>query len=233
MDIVYISHKLSIIHLNMSKFLRAMEGVSPSFVNRSEDVNAESTNPDPKPNPNSNSPSISQPKLEEKNNLNSNEKMSVVNVEEKKEEQQQPREELLTVLLDIGNNKEEQIIIYEGDKAETIAENFVIKHNMDDKMKDKLKKHIQENIDKVMIEIALEESNNSIGRAQEKINEVNLIHQENNNKVPTVLRQNIGEGQIRTLPIHQRLHMQAITKQRALKHSHDYCKFNYNNRYIK
>jgi hypothetical protein len=45
---------------------------------------------------------------------------------------------LLYVDVNLGPGKSERIVVYEGDTAESLAENFTKKHNLDNNMKSKL-----------------------------------------------------------------------------------------------
>ena len=119
----------------------------------------------------------------------------------------------------MGNGSEEPIIVYPNDKAETLAEEFAKKHNMNYKMKEKLRRHIQESIDKVMIEIKLEQDDNP------NIEDIKINYENSNVKNEFILP-SANEGvTIKNLPVYERLHMQAVNKQRALQHSQDYCRF--------
>eukprot|EP00826_Nyctotherus_ovalis_P003845 TRINITY_DN10796_c0_g1_i2.p1 TRINITY_DN10796_c0_g1~~TRINITY_DN10796_c0_g1_i2.p1 ORF type:complete len:305 (-),score=104.11 TRINITY_DN10796_c0_g1_i2:2338-3252(-) len=180
----------------MSKFLKAMELLSPSSVNRSSETKEEQQNPIEDTSP----PQESIPEQKQEHS------------------ESEEKEELLTILLDIGNGVEEPITIYTADKAEDVAKSFASRHGMSEKMQEKLRKHIQQTIDQVLVEVALEES-----ERKENIQ----IEDNKEEKGEVVLERKVLEGSpLNALPVHARLHVQAVSKQRALKYTRDYCIFN-------
>ena len=159
------------------------------------------------------------------------------------------KEELLTILLDIGNGNEESIKVYPGDSAEELAEEFAQRHSLDNKMREKLKDHIQENINKTLMELALIESepsdsikgtldlntNKEEVRIKEDLNkkfekwqsEIERNMKESVRIAPSInpLSRKLAENNaLNALPVHERLHMQAVNKQRAIKHAHELCR---------
>eukprot|EP01022_Parablepharisma_sp_SALTPOND_P021055 TRINITY_DN3_c1_g1_i1.p4 TRINITY_DN3_c1_g1~~TRINITY_DN3_c1_g1_i1.p4 ORF type:complete len:526 (-),score=81.73 TRINITY_DN3_c1_g1_i1:20779-22356(-) len=67
------------------------------------------------------------------------------------------REELITIIVEIGDGREETIVVHNGDKADELAERFAMKHHLSEAMKEKLKENIQANIDEVIREMDAEE----------------------------------------------------------------------------
>jgi len=162
-------------------------------------------------------------------------------------------DELLTIIVEIGDGREEAILVYPGDKAEKLAAEFAKKHNLDMKMLDKLTNLIQENIDQAMIDIALEE--NQKDKPTEDIQKgSDILEQEPQDtiKAPSCtppesefekwqkeLEKNLKESNttlrapsinenskklasnmpLTSLPVYERLHMQALNKQKASKHT--------------
>jgi len=173
----------------MSKFLKAMEFISPASINREPEITEEPQNPVEA------TPPVQQPKIE---CLEEGEK-----------------EELLTILLDIGNGVEEPITIYTNDKAETVAKDFAQKHGMSEKMEEKLRKHIQQTIDQIKAEIALEESERK----------ENIVEDIKKKEAGDTIKASLfyKGSSLNELPVHTRLHAQAVSKQRKVKYTRDYC----------
>ena len=59
--------------------------------------------------------------------------------------------------MNIAKNCIEKIVVYEGDTAESLAENFCKKHNLDDSMKEKLKIRLEHQINSVLHKIIEDE----------------------------------------------------------------------------
>ena len=62
------------------------------------------------------------------------------------------REEILTITVEIGEGREENIRVLEGDTAEGLAYGFCLKYGLEEKLRDVLVTHIQKNIDAVLLE---------------------------------------------------------------------------------
>ena len=69
------------------------------------------------------------------------------------QEPNQERDPKLYVEVNISKNCIEQIVVYEGDTAESLAENFCKKYNLDDTMKEKLKIRLEHQINSVLHKI--------------------------------------------------------------------------------
>jgi hypothetical protein len=169
---------------------------------------------------------------------------AVINLEDNNSTQcKLDKEELLTILLDIGNGNEESIKVYPGDSAEELAKDFAQRHSLDYKMKEKLKDHIQDNINKTLMELALIESEPSdsikgtlnFNTNKEDLNkkfekwqsEIERNMKESVRIAPSInplSRKLVESNALNVLPVHERLHMQAVNKQRAIKHAHELCK---------
>ena len=63
------------------------------------------------------------------------------------------RDPKLYVEVNIAKNCIEKIVVYEGDTAESLAEDFCKKHKLDDSMKDKLKIRLEHQINSVLTKI--------------------------------------------------------------------------------
>ena len=63
------------------------------------------------------------------------------------------REELITIIVEIGDGREETIIVYTGDNAGDLAETFATKHNLSETMKAKLRENIQLNMNQILEEL--------------------------------------------------------------------------------
>lgn len=59
--------------------------------------------------------------------------------------------------MNIGKNCIEKIVVYEGDTADSLAEAFCIKHNLDMAMKEKLKIRLEHQINSVLTKIIEDE----------------------------------------------------------------------------
>ena len=133
------------------------------------------------------------------------------------------KEELLTILLDVGDGVEKPITIYCDDDPKDIVDNFIKVHNLPDKIKEKLEVYIKENIEQVMIEIGLEKDESLMSKNDSKItdkvqNRMNIMR--STNLVP---RRITDENSLTSLSVHQRLHMQAMNKQKAIRHTKALC----------
>lgn len=73
--------------------------------------------------------------------------------------------ELLTLTVDLGEEGRENILIFENDHPEHIAQNFCLKHNIDEKLKEMLISHISANMEQVRSEIIAEQRGGSIRSA--------------------------------------------------------------------
>ena len=78
------------------------------------------------------------------------------------------QEELITIIVEIGEGREESIVVYAGDRAENLAAKFAQNHGLDGKMQEKLTTHIQQNIDQALLDIALEEEEKNRGKGEIK-----------------------------------------------------------------
>ena len=59
--------------------------------------------------------------------------------------------ELLTITIDIGNGKQENIQVFEGDDPYTLAREFAVKHRLDMRLTELLASQIQSNIEQVIL----------------------------------------------------------------------------------
>ena len=60
--------------------------------------------------------------------------------------------ELLTITIDIGNGKQENIQVFEGDDPYTLAKDFAQKHGLDLRLTELLASQIQSNIEQVIMQ---------------------------------------------------------------------------------
>ncbi len=139
-------------------------------------------------------------------------------------------EELITIIVDIGDGREESIVVHFGDLAGDLAAEFAKKHGLDLRMQKKLERHVQENIDIAMAEEAQQDISPPRQPGTEPIQELSCGSEESPAKSAASPVDQQLEGLLRwrgstpkrspvvpmtKLPVHERLHMQAMNKQRA------------------
>lgn len=79
------------------------------------------------------------------------------------EDQIDERDPKLYVEVNLGKNSNttEKIVVYEGDTAESLAEEFALKHNLDKAMQDKLTIRLRDQINSVLAKIVEDEDNDT------------------------------------------------------------------------
>lgn len=71
------------------------------------------------------------------------------------------REPMLYVDVNLGAAGSQRIVVYQGDQAEVLAENFAHMHNLDSQMRDKLTVMLQQQISGVLDKIDEEQATSS------------------------------------------------------------------------
>ncbi len=82
------------------------------------------------------------------------------------------REELVTIIVEIGDGREESIVVYTGDKAEDLARRFAAKHGLGKNMEMRLCENIRRNIAQARSE-DLVDKENLLGMPQQIVEEPN------------------------------------------------------------
>lgn len=62
------------------------------------------------------------------------------------------RKELMTIIVEIGKGDEENIVIYDGDRAEDVAKDFATRHGLNQALEKKLCANIGQNIERTLAE---------------------------------------------------------------------------------